>query len=127
MRAEEEHDDSWVLYELCSMIVCVLKFQLPTTLPFRYPPAASTSRQSSPLLLSPAHFSPAAFGFLFLVISFALMLFGSVTFAIGLILAPWVVLFVLFFYVARIVSNLSELARAILSNCMAEEKEVDRK
>lgn len=122
------HDDfSRVVYELCSMIGYVLKFQPPTILPFRYSAAASSSRQSPPPLLSAAHFSPAAFGSLFLLVSLALMLFGSVTFAIGLILAPWVVLFVLFFYVAGIVSNLSELARAIVCNYMEEEKDVHHK
>lgn len=44
----------------------------------------------------------------------ALMLFGIVTFLIGFVLMPLVIMLVLLFYFAAIVSKLSEIGRSIL-------------
>ncbi|XP_030544776.1 uncharacterized protein LOC115751161 isoform X3 [Rhodamnia argentea] len=110
MRSSNAQDDrSRALHELCSMIAHIMKFPPPNALPV----AASTSGQPRLAIASMAQVSPAASASLFVGISLALMLFGSVTFVIGLILMPWVVLLVLFFYVAGMVSALSVLARAI--------------
>ncbi|KAL0450809.1 UNVERIFIED_CONTAM: hypothetical protein Slati_1637300 [Sesamum latifolium] len=65
-------------------------------------------------LVSAAPDFPGSFWVAFYWISIALMLFGSVTFVIGLILMPLVITLVLMFYVVGIVSNLSEIGRDIL-------------
>ncbi|PON95397.1 Transmembrane protein [Trema orientale] len=132
MRAQDHHHDhqrhhsSRVLYELSSMIIHILKSP-PLSIPFpsnhphghlgTTPSSASASasasastRQSSAL----SQVSPAGFASLFLGISLALMLFGSVTFVIGFILMPLVMGLVLLFYAVEILFNLSELGRSIL-------------
>ncbi|KAI3417937.1 uncharacterized protein J3R85_014069, partial [Psidium guajava] len=101
---------SRALRERCSMIAQIMKFPPPIA----FPVAASASGDPRLAIGSRAQVSPAASASLFVGISLALMLFGSVTFVIGLILMPWAVLLVLFFYVAGRVSALSELAGAIL-------------
>lgn len=96
---------SGVFYELCSMIVHLLRIP-PLPLPF--PTLTNVGLSSSKTT------SPAAFGSLFLGISVALMLFGSLTFFIGFILMPLVIGLVLLFYFAGFVSILSEFGRSIL-------------
>ncbi|GFP94036.1 hypothetical protein PHJA_001548000 [Phtheirospermum japonicum] len=59
--------------------------------------------------------SPAAFGLLFTGISMALMMFGIVTFVIGFVLMPLVIMLVVLFYFVGIVAKLSEIGRSILS------------
>ncbi|KAG8384982.1 hypothetical protein BUALT_Bualt04G0174800 [Buddleja alternifolia] len=104
----EEDEQTRVLYELCSMIIHI--FRSPP-LPISFPTLSSQpSSSSSP----PSQISPAAFGSLFIGISVALMLFGSVTFLIGFILMPLVIMLVMLFYFVGIVSNLSEIGRSIL-------------
>jgi len=122
----KEDQQSKVLYELCSMIIHTLKFPLPSPLytphPYSSTSIASSSSSSkrqpwwtTTLSTSPKD-SPAAFASLFLGICLALMLFGSVTFLIGLLLLPWITLLVLVFYVAAFVSNLSLLGRFIVGS-----------
>ncbi|KEH21983.1 transmembrane protein, putative [Medicago truncatula] len=125
----EDDQQSKVLYELCSMIIHTLKFPLPsprysTQHPYSSTSIASSSSSSSSkrqpwwtttLSTSPKD-SPAAFASLFFGICVALMLFGSVTFLIGLLLLPWITLLVLVFYVAAFVSNLSLLGRFIVGS-----------
>ncbi|KAL2529162.1 hypothetical protein Fot_21763 [Forsythia ovata] len=110
----EQDQQTRVLYELCSMIIHILRSPpLPVSFPSLLGPSvlssASHSSSSPPLQISPA-----AFGSLFLGISIALMLFGSVTFVIGVILMPLVITLVLLFYFVGILSNLSEFGRTIL-------------
>ncbi|GMH15043.1 hypothetical protein Nepgr_016884 [Nepenthes gracilis] len=116
MRTEQEDEDEQfkVLYELCSMIIHVVRCPPPLTFPSPalYSPEGSSS--SSKHLTASAQISPPAFASLFLGISLALMLFGSLTFVIGIILMPWVIGFVLLFYFAGIVSNLFEFAGSLL-------------
>ncbi|KAI6700855.1 hypothetical protein NL676_015179 [Syzygium grande] len=86
----------------------ILKFPPPVA----FPVVDSASRQPRLAVASMAQVSPAALASLFVGISLALMLFGSVAFVIGLILMPWVVLLVLLICTAGMVSALCELARA---------------
>ncbi|KAG6659740.1 hypothetical protein I3843_03G053400 [Carya illinoinensis] len=107
----DQDPQSRVFYELCSMIIHLLTSP-PLALPFPTLHSggqleASSSRQAPTS-------SPAAFGSLFLGISVALMLFGSVTFFIGFILMPLVFGLVFLFYFAGIVYNLTELGRSII-------------
>ncbi|KAK6912959.1 hypothetical protein RJ641_022560 [Dillenia turbinata] len=114
---EEQDDPSRVLYQLCSMIYHILKSPPLSNPILSNSPSSSSSTSAIPRSLNVTtasqQISPTAFASLFLGISLALMLFGSVTFVIGIILMPWVVGLVLVFFVAGIVSNLSELGRAI--------------
>ncbi|KAJ4830212.1 hypothetical protein Tsubulata_035746 [Turnera subulata] len=119
MRAQEQ-GQSRVFYELCSMIIQILKVpSLPV--PIRNPYVASTSSSASSSSSSSgfpvatlAQVSPTAFASLFIGISLALMLFGTVTFVIGFILMPWVFGLVLLFYVAGILSTLSDFGKSLL-------------
>ncbi|GFS31072.1 hypothetical protein Acr_00g0015450 [Actinidia rufa] len=105
MMADEEDEQTRVFYEMGSMIIHILRFPNPL---------GSSSPRT--LLVS----SPSAFASLFIGISVALMMFGSVTFVIGVILMPWVVGLVLLFYFAGIVTSLSRWGRSIL--CPASPK-----
>ncbi|KAG9141939.1 hypothetical protein Leryth_009306 [Lithospermum erythrorhizon] len=120
---EEQDQYSRALYELCSMIIHVFQSPpLPRSLRTMVvgrdmvgPSSSSASSSSRPLnLLRQQQMSPAAFTALFLGVSVSLMLFGSVTFVIGLLLMPLVVALVMLFYFAGMVSNLSEFSRSIL-------------
>ncbi|KAL3722967.1 hypothetical protein ACJRO7_035200 [Eucalyptus globulus] len=114
MRSSNAQDDqSRVLHELCSTIAHIMKFPPPLT---AFPVAASASRRPRLATASAAQVSPAALASLFAGISLALMLVGSATFVIGLVLMPCIALLVSFFYVAGMVSALSELARAMLGS-----------
>lgn len=115
MRAEEQQ--SRVFYELSSMIVHILRSP-PLSLPSSVGTAtssssSSTSRQPSPSPTQMPAPSPTAFASLFLGISLALMLFGSVTFAIGFVLMPLVMALVVFFYAVEILFHLSQFGRSI--------------
>ncbi|KAL9454407.1 hypothetical protein AB3S75_009904 [Citrus x aurantiifolia] len=111
MRKEQEEEQrlssSSIYYELCYMIIHLLK-PIPNSLLLSG--LSSSSRQRSPLVLTQV--SPAAFASLFLGVSLALMLFGSITFVIGFILMPWIVAFVFLFYLAGFFSKLSDLAQS---------------
>ncbi|KAA8548244.1 hypothetical protein F0562_004495 [Nyssa sinensis] len=106
----EQDQQTRVFYELGSMIINILRSP-SLAIPFPNPMGAGASSVSSSRT---PQVSPTAFATLFLGISLALMLFGSVTFVIGFILMPWVIALVLLFYFVGIVSNLSELGRTIL-------------
>ncbi|ESR60279.1 transmembrane protein [Citrus sinensis] len=111
MRKEQEEEQrlssSSIYYELCYMIIHLLK-PFPNSLLLSG--LSSSSRQRSPLGLTQV--SPAAFASLFLGVSLALMLFGSITFVIGFILMPWIVAFVFLFYLAGFFSKLSDLGQS---------------
>lgn len=118
----EQDQQTRVLYDLCSMIIHILRTPpLPVSFPSLLGPSLlSSPPDSSSSAPPPLEISPAAFGSLFIGISIALMLFGSVTFIIGLILMPLVITLVLLFYIVGIISNLSEFGRTIL--CPASDK-----
>ncbi|RDY11837.1 hypothetical protein CR513_03416, partial [Mucuna pruriens] len=97
MRARRRHEDdqSGALYELSVLVLDLI----------RAPPSP---RSPQPQI------TPAGFASLLLGISLALMLCGSVTFFIGFVLMPWVLGFLILFYVAGIFSTLSVFGRSIL-------------
>lgn len=108
----ENDEQTRTLYELCSMTIHILRspplrISFPRLSLLSPPPCSSSSSPPPPQI------SPAAFGSLFIGISIALMLFGSVIFVVGLILMPLVITLMFLFYVVGIVSNLSEIGRAI--------------
>lgn len=107
VRAGMEQDEhTRVLYDLCSMIIQILR---SPPLPISFPTLAGPSVSSRA-----TQASPAAFASLFLGISLAMMLFGSVTFVIGFFLMPLVISLVMLFYFVGMIHNLSELGRDIL-------------
>ncbi|KAF7136034.1 hypothetical protein RHSIM_Rhsim08G0042100 [Rhododendron simsii] len=109
MRDQNQQQQTRVLHEMCSMILQILRSP-----PFPNPFDSSSFSLSSLYRTTSPVSSPSAFASLFLTISLALMMLGSVTFAIGFILMPWVVGLVLLFCFVTIVSDLLELGRSIL-------------
>lgn len=110
MRREIEQDQhSRVLSELNSLVFNILSAP-PSPISFSgvLGPAVSL------LSYRTSQASPSAFASFFLGISVSLMLFGSVTFVIGLFLMPLVVGFVLLFYFVGMLHKLSELGSSIL-------------
>ncbi|KAK2992904.1 hypothetical protein RJ640_028146 [Escallonia rubra] len=120
----EQDEQSRVFYDLCTMIIHILGSPpLPIPFPSLVGPSLSASPSSSPSNRT-SQISPTAFASLFLGISLALMLFGSVIFVVGFILMPWVIALVLLFYFAGLVSTLSALGRAIVSSAASLPKDV---
>lgn len=96
-----------VLYEMWSMILHIFRSPpLPISLP--------TLSQSSPSTSRRPQISTTAFGLLFIGISMSLMLFGILTFIIGFVLMPLVMMLLMLFYFVGIVSKISEIGRAVL-------------
>lgn len=91
MGAQDDHDQSRALSQLCSMIVEILKS--PSWPPWLW------LRSLQQLLRHCSLEFP--------------WLFGSVTFVIGFVLMPWVFCLVLLFHFAAIVSHLSEFGKSI--------------
>ncbi|XP_062208718.1 uncharacterized protein LOC133910222 [Phragmites australis] len=85
---------SRLIRELCALLLTVVS------------PSASTERPRTPEATAPG-MSAAALASMLLGASMALMLCGSVTFAIGLLLMPWVAGLALLFGFAGAVSTLS--------------------
>lgn len=115
MSKQNYHEQTRVLYELCSMTTHLLRSPpFSITFPGGVRSLITSSQASSSSSPPPPQISPAALGSLFVGASIALMLFGSVVFVIGLVMMPLVITLVLLFYVAEIVSGLSEIGRAVL-------------
>ncbi|KAL6521830.1 hypothetical protein OROGR_018399 [Orobanche gracilis] len=109
----EEDPQAKAVYEIWSMMVHILRtpsfpISLGSFQPFWSPSSSSLTQRRSHQI------SPAAFGLLFIGISMALMLFGIVSFVIGFVLMPVVIMLVMLFYFVRIVTKLSEIARSLL-------------
>lgn len=104
--SHEEDPPFRAFYELCSMIIDVLKIP-PLPIPIL--------RSSSSTL--PPNSSPAVFASLFIGISLALILFGTITLLIGFVLMPVVTLLLLLFYFFNVLSILSNFARSMLCAC----------
>ncbi|KAE9587837.1 hypothetical protein Lalb_Chr23g0278191 [Lupinus albus] len=96
---EEEDETSRALYELSTMVLNLL----------RYPPTPSSRSNIGQI-------TPAGFAYLLLGMSLSLMLCGSVTFFIGLMLMPWVIGIAMVFYVAGIVSTILSYLTAPRNN-----------
>ncbi|XP_021888232.1 uncharacterized protein LOC110807417 [Carica papaya] len=122
MRAAE--DQQWgVFYELCYLIIQILKspprrthLEFSPTYSFASSSSSSRHLQAHPgLPVSWPRVSLVDLALLLLGISVALMVFGSVAFAIGFVLLPWVLGLVIFFYFVGFMSSLSHLSRSIFS------------
>ncbi|KAL4577101.1 hypothetical protein LXL04_013204 [Taraxacum kok-saghyz] len=114
MRDQVQDDRTRVLYQLCSMIINILSSPpLPIPFPSTFVGATVASSSSAP---SPprSRVSPPGFAAVFIVISIALMMFGSAIFVIGFMLMPLVIGLVMLFFLAGIVSNLAYLAAVVL-------------
>ncbi|XP_073099421.1 uncharacterized protein [Elaeis guineensis] len=117
MRSEDQ--PSRVLYELCSLLLSVLRSphlagpEMPPPQPL---PARASRAVAEPRLARwpRPQLSPTGLASLLLGMSLAMMFCGSVTFAIGFILMPWVLGMMMVLGFMGIVSNLSGLGRAIL-------------
>lgn len=107
MRRRHEDEQSRAFYELSSIVLNLLRSS-PTPLNFSEHPPGPPSRR-----LPPPQITPAGFASMFLGISLALMLCGSVTFFIGFVLMPWVIGLIMVLYVAGIVSILSDFGSFI--------------
>ncbi|XP_061338741.1 uncharacterized protein LOC133285515 [Gastrolobium bilobum] len=117
MRTRQEDEQSRALCELSALVLNLIRS--PTTpLTFSDHTPAPPSRRPMPQI------SPAGFASLLLGISVALMLCGSVTFFIGFMLMPWVLGLVMVFYVAGILSSLSDLGRSILCYATPPRKDI---
>lgn len=120
-----QDQNSKVFHELCGLVQSILRSPhlIPSTSSSSNGISTTTSRRTTTISsssnstttsISTAQVSPAGFASLLLGVSLALMLCGSVTFVIGVILMPWVLGLVMVLYFAGIVSNLSGLGRALL-------------
>uniref|UniRef100_A0A0E0JNY9 Uncharacterized protein n=1 Tax=Oryza punctata TaxID=4537 RepID=A0A0E0JNY9_ORYPU len=89
---------SRLIRELCALLVTIISPSAST--------AAARAQAQAPATRSPG-MSPAAAASMLLGASMALMLCGSVTFAIGFLLMPWVAGIALLFGLAAAVSTLS--------------------
>ncbi|KAG9445925.1 hypothetical protein H6P81_012053 [Aristolochia fimbriata] len=111
MRGQDQQ--SRVFYELCALLLSILRPPPPPSPRLSMPYSSS----GSSMAVSPSRrteVSAAGLASLLLGVSLALMLCGSVTFVIGFILMPWVLGMVMVFYLVGLVSNLSCLGRTML-------------
>ncbi|XP_022155442.1 uncharacterized protein LOC111022584 isoform X4 [Momordica charantia] len=114
MRRPREDPQSRVLHEISSLLMKILRSP-PPPVPFSdHVLELSSVISSSSGLLPSSQITPAGLASLLLGISLALMLCGSVTFFLGFLLMPWILVLVMIFYVVGIVSSLSMLGRSIL-------------
>ncbi|XP_057811936.1 uncharacterized protein LOC131026181 [Salvia miltiorrhiza] len=109
----QNHQDhrSKALHELSALVLNIIRSP---------PPPLDFSEQSPARRRSAQQMTPAGFASLLLGISLSLMLCGSVTFFIGLVLMPWVLGLVMLLYFVGVVSSISMIGRSIL--CCAEQE-----
>ncbi|NP_001142827.1 uncharacterized protein LOC100275214 [Zea mays] len=100
MRPASDAHQSRLLYELCALLLTVLRAS---------PDDGAVAR---PLL--PRHVTPAGVASMLLGASMALMLCGSVTFMLGFFLMPWVVGLGFLFLFVGFITNLSGIWRDII-------------
>lgn len=106
---------SGVFHEISSLLLKILRSP-PPPVPFsdHVLELSSVISSSSSRILPSSQMTPAGFAALLLGISLALMLCGSVTFFLGFMLMPWILVLVMIFYVVGIVSSLSVLGRSLI-------------
>ncbi|CAA6659954.1 unnamed protein product [Spirodela intermedia] len=104
---DEDRQQSRLLYELCALVLSILRTSSPVPIQSSGPPPSMSAGRLPPL-------SPAGFASLLLGMSLALMLCGSLTFMIGFFLMPWVLGIGTAFCLVGLVWNLSVLGRSIL-------------
>ncbi|XP_040383822.1 uncharacterized protein LOC102700647 [Oryza brachyantha] len=98
--AAEDDQSSRVMYELCALLLTVLRSS---------PEEGGAGRAAWPRQVTAAGLASMLLG-----ASVALMLCGSVTFMLGFFLMPWVVALACVFLFVGFVTNLSGIGRAIL-------------
>ncbi|KAL4192381.1 hypothetical protein AMTRI_Chr06g171660 [Amborella trichopoda] len=115
-RALTQEEQSRVFYELCALVLNLLRMP-PVPLECSSSSTGRAQVGSRGVRVGSGQrvrVTAAGVASLSLGISFALMLCGSLTFVIGVLLIPWVLGLVMLFYFVGIVSSLSGLGRAIL-------------
>ena len=112
---EDPQSGVGVLHEVSSLLLKILRSP-PPPVPFsdHVLELSSVISSSSSRILPSSQMTSAGFASLLLGISLTLMLCGSVTFFLGFILMPWILVFAMIFYVVGIVSSLSMLGRSML-------------
>ena len=114
MSRPQQDPQSGFLHEISSLLLKILRSP-PPLVPFAdHVLELSSAISSSSITFPSSQMSPAGFAALLLGISLALMLCGSVTFFLGFMLMPWILVFVMIFYMVGIVSSVSMLGRSIL-------------
>ncbi|KAL5206016.1 hypothetical protein ABZP36_034225 [Zizania latifolia] len=103
MRAAAGADQSRVIYELCALLLTILRSPEEGARPW------------------PRQVTAAGLASMLLGASVALMLCGSVTFMLGFFLMPWVIGLACVFLFVGFVTNLSGIGRAILWPAAAAE------
>ncbi|XP_051116041.1 uncharacterized protein LOC127241166 [Andrographis paniculata] len=102
---------SKIFYDVSALVLKVMRSPPP---PFDFADPAAVAVHRRGREGPPFHqITPAGFASLLLGISLALMLCGSVTFFLGFLLMPWVLVLVVILYVVGIVSSISMIGRAI--------------
>lgn len=114
MSRSQEDPQSRVLHEISSLLLKILRSPPPPVPLSDHVMELSSAISSSSRILPSSQMTPAGFAFLLLGISLALMLCGSVTFFLGFMLMPWILVLATIFYVVGIVSSLSMLGRSLL-------------
>ncbi|KAF5754149.1 hypothetical protein HanRHA438_Chr17g0798531 [Helianthus annuus] len=118
MTRQPQNEQSRVFYELSALILNLI----------RYPPTSfqvsDEVRRQPRRPVPPSQITPAGFASMLLGVSLALMLCGSITFFIGFLLMPWVIVLVMLLYVVGIVSSLSMIGRAIFCHPVSPRKNV---
>ncbi|XP_042022851.1 uncharacterized protein LOC121770124 [Salvia splendens] len=102
---------SKALHELSAIVLNIIRSPPPPLDFSDQSPAAHRRRRQWP---SFQQMTPAGFAYLLLGISLSLMLCGSMTFFIGLVLMPWVLGLVVSLYFVGVVSSISMIGRSIL-------------
>ncbi|KAF9619291.1 hypothetical protein IFM89_006478 [Coptis chinensis] len=111
---QNEQQTNKAFNELCTLVLNILGS----------PPLNNNTIPSSSHRTLSKQVSAAEFASLLLGVSLTLMLCGSVTFMIGLLLMPWVLGLVILFYFVGVVSTLSGLGRALLCPPASSPKEI---
>lgn len=113
---------SKALHELSALVLNIIRSPPPPLDFADQSPAAHRRRRQGP---SFQQMTPAGFASLLLGISLSLMLCGSMTFFIGLVLMPWVLGLVVSLYFVGVVSSISMIGRSILCCNSSPRKDAD--
>ncbi|XP_060214209.1 uncharacterized protein LOC132641296 isoform X2 [Lycium barbarum] len=107
-RQQVDDQQSKLLYELSTLVLNILRSPTTTTAPFDFSDQSAVTPRPAMQQITPGGFASLLLG-----VSLSLMLCGSVTFFIGFLMMPWVLVLVMVLYVAGILSAFSMIARAI--------------
>ncbi|XP_047957950.1 uncharacterized protein LOC125203605 [Salvia hispanica] len=113
---------SKALHELSALVLNIIRSPPPPLDFSDQSAAAHRRRRQGP---SFQQMTPAGFASLLLGISLSLMLCGSMTFFIGLVLMPWVLGLVVSLYFVGVVSSISMIGRSIFCCNSSPRKDAD--